>query len=328
LKKDKKVIVDDKKNSILNKGISTTKGAIIIILVAGIAAGVILAYQNLWLPEEIQINKKEGFFLHLVSPKGGEELLIGKTYKIKWESRWLPKGSIKGVFIHLADPSNDYNIATAYNPSGEYTWKIPEDLRPGPHYQICIVAIMPEEILETLASPPDDCSELFAISDETADWQTYRNERHGFEIKYPNKWKIDENIVGAVFNWNGISFALSVNNYGDIGAWSGCKITSKEITVEDIKLYPIIYTFLEEKECPDSEEECNQLPLGNYHLIYSEFCVDRNNQYLGNYCLEGSGNFYYQFSFTCEGEEWKGREKMNKCSQLFDQILSTFRFLD
>lgn len=80
----------------LNKGISTTRGVLVIVLIAAIAGGGILAYQYLWQPEPI----------------------------------------------------------------------------------------------EPPIQPP---------TDETADWQTYRNEEYGFEIKYPKEIVIEESSYGIKF---------------------------------------------------------------------------------------------------------------------------------
>ncbi|MEK7650726.1 MAG: hypothetical protein AAB364_02560 [Patescibacteria group bacterium] len=33
------------------------------------------------------------------------------------------------------------------------------------------------------------------VVDETKDWKTYKNEKYGFEFKYPTSWKLSENIV-------------------------------------------------------------------------------------------------------------------------------------
>ncbi|MBI2053898.1 MAG: apolipoprotein A1/A4/E family protein [Candidatus Staskawiczbacteria bacterium] len=38
--------------------------------------------------------------------------------------------------------------------------------------------------------------EKFKMEDETAGWQTYKNEEYGFKIKYPNDWRVAKNILG------------------------------------------------------------------------------------------------------------------------------------
>lgn len=35
------------------------------------------------------------------------------------------------------------------------------------------------------------------IADETADWQVYKNEEYGFQIKYPPDWEFNINKIGA-----------------------------------------------------------------------------------------------------------------------------------
>ena len=41
--------------------------------------------------------------------------------------------------------------------------------------------------------------------DETADWETYRDEKYGFEVKYPEDWQTELTLVGTIKIKNNIS---------------------------------------------------------------------------------------------------------------------------
>ena len=60
-------------------------------------------------------------------------------------------------------------------PDGSYVGRIPPDCE----FTECPPVIMPDETADL-------------IPNEVEGWQTYRNEEHGFEIKYPDNWIISE----------------------------------------------------------------------------------------------------------------------------------------
>lgn len=87
------------------------------------------------------------------------------------------------------------------------------------------------------------------------------------------------------------------------------------------------------------EEEC--LPsLNKYllaeHEIETRVCLGKDLKAYSPELRELGGEYVYFckneaplyfFSFSCKGESWEGQEGINKCSQLFNQILSTFKFI-
>lgn len=158
------------------------------------------------------------------------------------------------------------------------------------------------------------------IKDETANWNTYRDEEHGFEIKYPEK--------------QGISFFKIIVDaereflFGTIVCMEG-----EEATVLDkIRFSPRIEvgaSYFEELGRKPTEEECDT--LAPRFVISGRFCADKNLTKYQVYCEEGSetSDYHrYDVFLACDGENFKGKEGRVQCNQIFNQILSTFRFLE
>ena len=179
--------------------------------------------------------------------------------------------------------------------------------------------------LPTVSSTPtvDSTSSPQATPDPTADWQTYRNDEYGFEVKYPEGWELNEptNATGLVVSFLdpetkkgiekgriypsydlSISFWPTINNeFARGGSWSG----QREYV--DLSDY-----FTDESA---------------FKKKIREITIDRNRAFevsIGgaglNYGIMLERNGIYELSF---GTAWD----KSQLSASQNQILSTFRFI-
>jgi len=126
------------------------------------------------------------------------------------------------------------------------------------------------------------------IIDETADWQTYRNEEYGFEIKYPKDWKVANNVLSFEPDLVFCPTVLATDPDPDVV----CKMKEGGAnTPKPVYENGMIYLF-----AYDTNPELNN---PNYHYLGFGGRVPK---------------YYYLFS---EGNEAE-----------VNQIISTFRFLE
>ena len=80
-------------------------------------------------------------------------------------------------------------------------------------------------------------------------------------------------------------------------------------------------------------EECGDFLLSDEHFIRGEFCINeklevyspeviKGWQEYGYKCGENKDTeILYDFQLFCSGTEWQGRDGLEKCNELFNQIL-------
>lgn len=192
--------------------------------------------------------------------------------------------------------------------------------------------------------------------DEIADWKTYKNEQQGFEAKLPpiGKWdydiRIDEKTDPAFFDGffatreekNDLQFVIRKNLFSEatppfLPQYPFCS-EEQETQIWNNKISQTIYSSYNPQAETDGEK-CDPLLdkfLLNEHLIDVQLCLNKDlkarNAELGRngeyhfYCSEEDSLYY--FALHCKGEIWAGKEGGDKCAELFNQILSTFRFIE
>ena len=134
------------------------------------------------------------------------------------------------------------------------------------------------------------------IKDETADWKTYRNEEYGFEIKYPNNYKVGprKNLI-----------ELEPDDYNKY-----CLITIGQHS----SFKNVLFTDWHQKNM-----------AGNQDLLIKE---ENKNQMLKTVEADGIQTLTNYTYFTNEKTAVYLSCNKDKDNSIYDQILSTFRFIE
>jgi len=153
------------------EGKTNWKYILIVVILAILVGGGILGYQYWWAPKEetkipelktpgaiekVEIPEEVTPYIKVISPNGGENWLVGKTYDISWESRGIDKININLIEHVICPPGAlceaPFLIDIASNISanlGKYSWTIPDYTKIGfygSQFIIRILTIQPEDI--------------------------------------------------------------------------------------------------------------------------------------------------------------------------------------
>lgn len=163
------------------------------------------------------------------------------------------------------------------------------------------------------------------VKDETADWQTYRNEEYGFEVKYPGNFQL-KNQYGETF--------LSPEKGPEIYIFAGKNLSAAFLECGGRCQYPESLVALSEKSGDWSKDyifdyggmggwdtvvNAYQQKAGNYYIL-SLYA----SQQLGTPGMQGGGKPTREELIAPELKHLQ--DKNNKDIIIFNQILSTFKF--
>lgn len=134
-------------------------------------------------------------------------------------------------------------------------------------------------------------------ADETANWKKYRNEKYGFEVKYPPGWHVNSEFPDVeIVSVQKTQYIQGVG-YPQFGA-----------------VWMVIHPIPCKNECSNGEEVVD---VGASKLVVE---ITKTKAY---HAADISATVTYAITFSY----WKGDKNESMYRQVFDQILSTLKFI-
>ncbi len=148
-----------------------------------------------------------------------------------------------------------------------------------------------------------DCRKMFEQIDETATWKTYRNEEYGFEVKYPNGWYEKHYYPGDL---------VELQNVKDEGVRISIMIKDnpQKLSLNDF----LSWCYRDKSTC--SLEDITVAGVDAAEIIQS---VDFGAGWPCIYIPKEDKIFAISYAKTSSAGDYL---------PIFNQILSTFKFLD
>jgi hypothetical protein len=281
----------------------------------------------------------------ILSPNGGEYWTLGSEQTIKWSS----DGVIPEVTIFLMpmDERSDTRMIGKVENTGSFKWTIP-NCYPGHECSSNFEIPVGKYRIKVAGSGISDESDSFfsiASPDEIADWKTYRNEEFGFEVKYPADILNISQDDGYIKISHSIPFIHEDSCDFKGGAPDLKELTDFNIIIEIEKFNLIDAVRAKEGDFIEKYIINNSLNTEDGYIEKSKIAQLDGFRFINSF--EGCGNVDYYFSvdkdktlfvrrfdiaeLALNPERYssaKGVIMPQKADILFNQILSTFKFIE